>query len=698
MSGPAAPPAAGRSVSRGLTGAFATFVALLLLVGATGLLGFDVVTRAREREVRLGQLRAANTAMLLAFTSAETGVRGYRLSQDRSFLEPYEAGRVDFAAQVAQAMSVTADEQERVLVRRQAAVARRWFAGYAEPVAALPPGQAAVTPAATLAHKSTADRYRAANASLDALAQDRAESARAVEAATTVRAATVTALALALALVVALATHRRSLRALGTPLGAVVAVLGDLAAGDSAARADTGSGPAEVRVLARSVNELADEADRLRRERTTLARAGQLGVEIGRSIRDTLVDGDPVVEALTRVGSGLGADRAYVRLVEGPGLGAIEREWHLPHLAPLAGTRTTAPGQAHAGDWARAMYLRSQPAVVDDLRAARGQDAALDAFTGLTGASAALMVPVGAGDQVLGVLYLLSHAGPRRWAEHEVALATSVAADLGRALVLTALLGQQRQMVAQLRDLDRVKTDFLSAVSHELRTPLTSIAGYLELIRDGDAGAVPPEVEAMLAVVERNTTRLQGLIEDLLTLSRIESGTSRIVRADVVVDDVVDGAAERARPAALRGGVVLDVVSGEDLVVRADVVQLERALGGLVGNAVKFTPAGGRVEVRTRSCSGWAEVSVTDTGIGIPSEEQVGVFSRFFRASNATARAIPGTGLGLTIARSIVENHGGELRLRSVQDEGTTITVRLPLVGSSRAARSAPAQQAGGAR
>jgi len=189
----------------------------------------------------------------------------------------------------------------------------------------------------------------------------------------------------------------------------------------------------------------------------------------------------------------------------------------------------------------------------------------------------------------------------------------------------------------------------------------------------------------MLAVVERNTQRLRSLIEDLLTLSRIESGAFRATYRDVPLRDVVGAAVASVQPAADAAGVVLQVdvataapEGDEDLVVAGDPVQLDRVLLNLLTNAVKFTPRGGVVRLAVRLQGDDVVVEVEDTGMGIPVRDQERLFTRFFRATNAVDAAVPGTGLGLLIVRSIVEHHDGDLRLRSQEGVGTVVTVRLP--------------------
>jgi signal transduction histidine kinase len=259
----------------------------------------------------------------------------------------------------------------------------------------------------------------------------------------------------------------------------------------------------------------------------------------------------------------------------------------------------------------------------------------------------------------------------------------SIAADLGRALQHALLYDRERTLVDRLLELDRTKTDFLSTVSHELRTPLTSITGYIELLRD-EVATFHPSAVRMLDVIERNSYRLNALIEDLLVLSRIESGAVQVQRVPVDVASLVHNACADVEPGAVEAGLTLDVVDGPPATrVTGDPGQLDRVLLNLLSNAVKFTPPGGRVTVgwevqRQAAAQPEAVVTVVDTGIGIPEAEHAQLASRFFRASNAMDAAIPGTGLGLTIVRGILELHGGSLTLRSTP-AGTEVSVRLPL-------------------
>jgi signal transduction histidine kinase len=221
----------------------------------------------------------------------------------------------------------------------------------------------------------------------------------------------------------------------------------------------------------------------------------------------------------------------------------------------------------------------------------------------------------------------------------------------------------------RLRELDRLKDEFISLVSQELRTPLTSIRGYLELLLDGGAGELTEDQNRLLAVVDRNSKRLMRLVGDLLFLAQVEAGKLALELDAVDLDDVVTEAVEAAKPLADEKGIALRTSVDAMPVLVGDRSRLAQALDNLVSNALKFTDHGGSVDVRVSSAHGHAVVEVEDTGIGIALEEQAQLFDRFFRSSAATERAIPGTGLGLTIAKTIVERHGGTRKPSRVEEE-----------------------------
>ena len=218
---------------------------------------------------------------------------------------------------------------------------------------------------------------------------------------------------------------------------------------------------------------------------------------------------------------------------------------------------------------------------------------------------------------------------------------------------------------------------FVATVSHELRTPLTSISGFLEMMQEEEAG-LGDTGRRYLDVIRRSTDRLHSLVEDLLLIAQIEAERVELQLAPVDVAELMSLAVEAIRPSADDKGVDLELQSDHPPLVRGDSNRLTQVLDNLVSNAVKFTNDGGKVTVSVRADGEDVRLEVADTGIGVPSEEQGQVFSRFFRASTATRLAIPGTGLGLSISRALIEQHGGTISFASAEGKGTQVVVTLP--------------------
>ena len=228
----------------------------------------------------------------------------------------------------------------------------------------------------------------------------------------------------------------------------------------------------------------------------------------------------------------------------------------------------------------------------------------------------------------------------------------------------------------QLRQLDRLKDEFVSTVTHELRTPLTSIRGYLELL--GESANLTSDQAHFLDTIERNAQRLERVVGDLLFCAQVEAGKLTLEQGIVDVDRAVADSVDAGQPAAVAKEIELVSELGGLPEISGDRARLAQVLDNFVSNAVKFTPIGGKVVVRTRATASGAEITVADNGMGIPAHELPRLFQRFFRTERATATAIPGTGLGLAIARAIVEGHGGTISVDSVEGAGTTFRIRLP--------------------
>ena len=240
------------------------------------------------------------------------------------------------------------------------------------------------------------------------------------------------------------------------------------------------------------------------------------------------------------------------------------------------------------------------------------------------------------------------------------------------------------QQNRELLTLDRMKDEFMSVVSHEFRTPLTSINGYLGLVLEEAQETLSEEHLHFLGTVERNVDRLQHLVEDILFVARIEHGGLELNEQEVDLGALLADAAATAQPTAAAKGVELTLDIDGPLPAAADRLRISQVIDNLVSNSVKFTPAGGRVTIAGRRTGSVVEVSITDTGIGIPADELPHLFTRFYRASTAQTSHIPGTGLGLRISQSIVQAHQSEITVESTEGAGTTFTFRLPGTTAAR--------------
>ena len=282
------------------------------------------------------------------------------------------------------------------------------------------------------------------------------------------------------------------------------------------------------------------------------------------------------------------------------------------------------------------------------------------------GLGAVFTFPLRHGDRRLGALDLYRTA-PGVLDERDMATAQTLA-DVTTAYLLNARARQ-------------AKTEFVATVSHELRSPMTSISGYVELMRDQEAGSLNAQQSRFMDAIARNTERLGALADDLLVLASLESGTFDHQQTTVDLNQVMLAAEGALEPAI--SARELDVsfeVPIHPLLVRGDVESLQSLVSNLMSNALKFTEDGGWVVCTLRALGEFALLAVADNGLGIPTSEQQDLFTRFFRSSTAYEHAIQGSGLGLTIVDSIVHAHGGSIAVESEHLKGSTFTVTLPLL------------------
>jgi len=245
--------------------------------------------------------------------------------------------------------------------------------------------------------------------------------------------------------------------------------------------------------------------------------------------------------------------------------------------------------------------------------------------------------------------------------------------------------GQPRGVVVVLRDvtsqkeLERMKSSFLSVVSHELRTPLHSIKGFVDIILMGKTGEINETQTDFLRTVRQQTTHLQNLIDDLLEYSRLESGQVKLRLSEVSLTEVANAVIDKLKPLADQGQIrLLNKLPSRLASVEADRLRLEQVLTNLIDNAIKFTPPGGAITVLGKDLGADLQISVSDTGIGIPASALERIFDRFFQVDSSASRSYRGTGLGLTICKHIVEHHRGRIWAESEPNKGSTFHFVLP--------------------
>jgi two-component system phosphate regulon sensor histidine kinase PhoR len=649
-----------------------------------GVIAFILAGSAYQRSAiadlngRVQAARVANLAVLAEFLDAQRAARGYQATSGAGLVQAYYFERDQFEAAFHRIRQLASGPLIAEVVAEERS-ARSVFLADDQAVAAL----AGSTIATRLYARASAgagvftdqagqvDRQLARDSDILAARSERTLGVGAGWAGTI----------LALGLMLPVLAVGVSLRWLSNHLHAVTTAVRRRALGDSEARVVPG-GPADVRDLALSVNFLADEGDRVRageRERARLqTEVRQASVRIREHLRGEAV----IREAVTAIHEHLAIGSVWVGIVNGDRLTLADGD--LDAWGQVADFVGYFPPDSVG--WIRDVYRHRSSYRVQDLPVAQAEEIPVEIKKILLslGATALLLTPFGAGQELLGCLILLRTGSEHSWTEPQIEAVESLAGDIGRGLEHARLYESEERLVAELESLDRAKASFLASASHDLRTPLTSIIGYVEMLSDDAAGLASPDLVTMLDAVDRNARRLKTMTEDMLTISKIELGafTSRMHPLDLT--HLVPAAADVIRPSAAAGGLAFEVSCPDHaLMVDGDPEQLDRVLVNLLSNAVKYTPRGGRVALTVDNAGGSAMLTVADTGIGIPEQDQDSLFTRFFRASNAVEAAIPGSGLGLSIVGTIVANHHGELSVESAQDQGTTVTVRIPLYGSA---------------
>jgi signal transduction histidine kinase len=283
----------------------------------------------------------------------------------------------------------------------------------------------------------------------------------------------------------------------------------------------------------------------------------------------------------------------------------------------------------------------------------------------------ALAIPVREGFETLGVLTVFTDAVEEP-EDELLALMSGIAAHIGQFVEKLLVEDLQRQLT-------RSKNEYLALVGHELRTPLTSISAYTELLREADEKTLVSDGPRLLEVIERNTNQLRHIINELMELSALDTGHADVQLAPMDLAEVVRDSVAKARAAIDGAPLVIEEDVPDQLVLPGDRKRLRQVVDNLLGNAVKYSPDGGHIGVTLRTAGRAAELSVSDTGLDVTTDEREKMFTGLYRTSRARDRAIPGTGLGLTLSRAVVSRHHGSIELVEHDGPGSTVLLRLPM-------------------
>jgi signal transduction histidine kinase/CHASE3 domain sensor protein len=602
-------------IAAGIVAVF-LIVQVVLTVGSFESIRHD--TRAEHR-ADAGVLKAVQVENRIL--DLETGTRGYVLTDDQRFLEPYRGALKALPAESTQLMQLAPGAWSAELARDW----RSYVHDYAQPLIAL----AAKSPAKARSKVATGEGKRRVDHMRDLIdpfvrtAQagaeiDRAKASRAVDAGVRVG-----AVGIIVRVLIFIAIVAYLLRFAVAPIRRIAIATKRVAAGDLDVVLPE-QGTAEIGQLARSFNEMSQSLARQRRDLASQNVDLERLANVLRAVLDSTVDGILLSDA-----------EGNVQLANRPVLN-LTRELGMSYEGPVVDRLLSVAHRVKDEDKYRAAMegLRTNP-----------DESTFDEFE----------------DTVSGRVFQ-GFTAPVR---------DDRGGFLGRVWTL--------REVTQQRELDRLKDDFVATVSHELRTPLTSMMGFLEMIREGEAGQLTDEQKRFLAIVYRSSERLQRLVGDLLFVARLDASGLQLQFAETRLDEIAAEIVESSAALARSREIVLAADLGEVPSVLGDRERLVQLVGNLLSNAMKFTPAGGTVTVRTFVDGANAVLEVADTGIGIPEGEQDRLFQRFFRSSTATEQAIPGTGLGLVISRAIAEAHGGTIGVTSKPGEGTCFRVELPL-------------------
>ena len=394
-------------------------------------------------------------------------------------------------------------------------------------------------------------------------------------------------------------------------------------------------------------------------------------LEISRTLSSTL-DLAPLLQSIVDVAMELTESEAASILLYDPSTGELRFE--TLHPAQGSELRTlSVPLENSVAGW---IFTHTKPMVVQDAahdpRVFRKVDHALHFQT-----RSLLGLPLRIKAETIGVIEAVNKLGTGHYTEDDLRVLETLAAQAAIAIENARLLARLQDANADLLRLDRMKSDFIAIASHELRTPLGLILGHATFLKE----VVPPAYAEQMDVIIKGSMRLKAIVEDMSTISHKEEGQSRVRRELFSMTKLVIDTVGRFQEAATEKGIEFgfDVPETDPLMIEADRDKIDVALGNLVRNAITFTDAKGQVGLKAESEGGFIKVFVVDTGIGIPSGEVDRIFDRFYQVESHLTRRHGGMGLGLSIAKAMVEMHNGQIWVESKEGTGSLFCMMLPV-------------------
>ncbi len=394
-------------------------------------------------------------------------------------------------------------------------------------------------------------------------------------------------------------------------------------------------------------------------------------LEVSRTLSSTL-DLTQLLQRIVDSAADLTQSEAASILLYDPSAGELRFE-AASGEQPEGLSQLSVPLDSSIAGW---VFTHTRPMVVQDAaadpRVYRQVDSVLRFKT-----RSILGVPLMVKREAIGVIEAVNKHPTRNYTEDDLAILETLAAQASIAIENARLLTKLQEANAELTRLDQMKSDFIAIASHELRTPLGLILGHATFLQE----IIPGDYREQMEVIIRSAMRLKTIIEDMSTISHKEEGQSRVRRARFSLAKMAQDMVRRFEELAAEKSIEIgcDVPADDSVVVQGDRDKVEVALSNLIRNALTFTDQGGQVGVKVESEGGYARVYVVDTGIGIPAGEIDRVFERFFQVESHLTRKHGGMGLGLSIAKAMVEMHGGQIWCESKEGLGSLFSFMLPI-------------------